>query len=129
LLTWPTGQGICSNACPITHPTPATLWSRYHSYYAVNRNWVRPLLGMCGTPGSVHSTPPGTGSNKKFQYVVLVVYPPNTHPPSSQLYVETHPPIIWMGKTHCGRVEISMDGYKSSAAKAKKSQKIIIYSQ
>ena len=28
-----------------------------------------------------------------------------------QIYAETHPPVIWMGKNHCGWVEIKVDGW------------------
>ena len=33
------------------------------------------------------------------------------------LYVETRPPVIWMGKNEYGQVEIWVDGYKNEGGK------------
>ena len=35
----------------------------------------------------------------------------------SFIYAETRPPVIWMGKNHCGQVEIWIDGYKINEQK------------
>ena len=50
----------------------------------------------------------------------------------SQLYVETRPPVIWMGKNEYGRVEIWVDGWwmgkKNEGVKKRSSKTIDIVS-